>query len=125
MMAIDKLPPKSQIVFADFCEPAVNQEMCDMIIHAYEKGHKIGLLTTLIGLNLEQYIRISEIPFYVFVIHLPDDQGKTRLNMTPEYLELLKYIVKNHKPKGLFVYIHHAGNLHKNIMNIITTKYKL
>ncbi len=122
-IAINKLPENSVITWSAFNEPFQNPETIDMIFYAYEKGHKIQLNTTLVGLNIEKYNLIKDLPFSLFGIHLPDSEGKTVIPITIQYKTLLKYIVEN--PPLNVNYNHHAAEVHDEIKNIINSSHKL
>jgi hypothetical protein len=69
-------------------------------------------------------VKIKDIEYAHFSIHLPDDMGKTKLAITPEYIELLKYVVAN-PPKGVFLFNHHIGNVHPDIRDIVEFSHVL
>lgn len=117
-MAIDKLPPDSSVSFAGFSEPAMNPYFCDMVLYAHSKGHEISLFSTLVGLKIEQYNKIKDIPFGKLVIHLPDNCGKSKIKITRQYLEMLKYFVDN-PPEAECEFTHHVGDLHPYVKDIV------
>lgn len=90
--AVDKLP-KSTISIAGFSEPFVNQSCIDMIEYATQKGHSVIIYTTLVGMTIEQYNRLKKnYSVRSLIIHLPDKEGNTKIKITEQYRELLKYI---------------------------------
>jgi len=89
------------IDFAGFSEPLFNNECVEMILYAHEKGHEIELFTTLEGLTVEQFERIRNIPFREVVLHIPDVEVNSKINITKEYIELLKIVIDTNKPNGL------------------------
>ena len=68
---IGKLPEAVDIHFSGMCEPFLNPECADMILHAHERGHRIKVSTTLTGLTAADIDRIESIPFKCFNVHLP------------------------------------------------------
>jgi hypothetical protein len=58
-----------------------------------------------------------------FGIHLPDSEGKTKINITPQYKVLLKYIINN--PPSNLDLNHHAGELHSDIKGMTDKSHKL
>lgn len=88
--AIDKVPDGTRIDFSGMCEPFVNPACTDMILYAAEKGFPLALYTTLQGSTLEDWERLSGVGFEVITIHLPDSEGRSHINVTDEYLELLR-----------------------------------
>jgi len=119
-LAIDKLPENSTISFAGFSEPMMNSDAVDMIEYVYSKNHKIMLLTTLVGMTIQQYDRIRHLNWDHFSIHLPDNKGKTKINITQDYINLLTYVVSN-PPNGMFLCNHHLGDVHDSIKHIISS----
>ena len=94
-IALSKVQPNSTISFCGMSEPFHNRECADMIVYAYEKGYKISLLTTLVGMTKEDYEKIKNVRFDSFVLHIPDEEQNSKFNITADYLELLKLVNEN------------------------------
>jgi radical SAM protein with 4Fe4S-binding SPASM domain len=124
ILAIDKLPDNSTVTFAGFSEPCDCDDIVDMILYANSKNHNIMLLTTLVGLTVSRYEHIKHIDFKHFSIHLPDNDGKTKVNITQEYVELLSYIIAN-PPNGIFLFNHHSGDIHNSISHLVSHSHLL
>lgn len=122
-LAISKLPSSSMITFSGFTEPAINPNLVDMILYAHNQGHLVQICTTLIGLTIDKYEKIKNVPFRHFGIHIPDNSGKTNINITESYIQLLKYIIKN--PPSYLVFSHHCGDIHEDIKDIISHSFLL
>lgn len=118
---IDKIPDNSDISFAGFSEPCRNPYIAEMIEYASDRGHNIYLLTNLCGLTIETYNKLKQHLHY-FSIHLPDSNGKTKINITNDYIELLKYI-NNNPPNCGIIYNHHSGTLHELLKDININSY--
>jgi hypothetical protein len=73
-----------------------------MIIYAYEKGHPIGLFTTLVGLSSTDAQRLKDIKFEIIFLHLPDSYGNANIPITSEYKEVLGFIMTTY-PKIVYV----------------------
>jgi len=124
--AIDKIPSNIEIRFAGFSEPWLNKKTTDMILYAHEKGHKIYIFTTGVGLSAEAFKRIEHITFEMFVLHLPDKQQNAHHNITPEYIETIKYLKENVKvcrsstwtKRNLTLDTMHMGVLHDSVKDI-------
>lgn len=86
---IDKVPAGTRIDFSGMCEPFTNKNCTDMILHAADKGFPLALYTTLQGATKDDYRRLCGVTFEVTTIHLPDQDGRSRFNITDEYIELL------------------------------------
>lgn len=123
-ISIDKLPNNSTISFSGFSDPFQNMNLEDMILYAYEKGHKIMLLTALQKATIERIEKIKDVIFEHCSIHLPDSFGKTPIKITDEYKNLLSYLIKN-PPKGFFLFNHHKGDVHSEIRGIVPHSYIL
>lgn len=92
--ALAKVQPGASISFCGMSEPFHNEQCADMICYAYEKGYKISLLTTLIGMTADDFNKIKDIEFDSFVLHIPDKEGHSKFVITDEYLQLLDMVNK-------------------------------
>lgn len=88
--AIDKVPQGTRIDFSGMCEPFVNKNCADMILYAYEKGFPIALYSTLQGATMEDWDKLKDVGYEICTIHLPDTDGRSHFNITPEYLKVLQ-----------------------------------
>ena len=112
-----KIPPEVDIHFSGMCEPFVNPYAIDMVEVAARK-HSVSIFTTLTGLDIADYDRLLKLPFRWFCVHVPDGQLNTGLKCTPEYLELLQYVVWN-KPYCERFWISMHGDYHPALIPII------
>lgn len=92
--ALSKMPDDVIIIFAGFSEPFLNEHCTEMVLHAHEKGHPICIFTTAVGMTLKDVELIKDIPYSKFphngfTIHLPDHRMLAKINITPEYLDVL------------------------------------
>jgi hypothetical protein len=96
---IDKLPWQIHISFAGYCEPYVNRRCTDMILYAHNTGHTVSLFTTGVGMTIEDFEKIKNIPFTGvqggFVLHLPDVEGYFKHHLSHKYMELMDVIKRN------------------------------
>lgn len=97
---VDKIPHEVRITFAGFTEPFVNKHCADMIVYAHETGHPVSVFTTGIGMSIEQFEQIADIPFAGnpnggFMLHLPDQEKKAKHPITDRYRKLLHHIKDN------------------------------
>ena len=118
---VDKLPEEVDIHFSGFCEPWLNPHCTDMVCYAAQKNHRVAIYTTLQGMTLQDFNAIKHIPFKIFSIHLPDEAQNTRIDLTPEYLELLEHILEHFKqdPTGINFSLH--GEIHPEITEALPT----
>ena len=78
---IEKVPPEVDIWFAGMSEPWLNPECTEMLLYAHNKGHKICVFTTLIGMKLSDLDLIESVPFGFFQVHLPSDLGHQKIQI--------------------------------------------
>lgn len=91
-----KVPINVDIHFAGMAEPWLNENATDMVLMAHEQGHKIQVYTTCYGMSLSDVYLMKEIPFIYFCLHLPDADGIMKIEVTKEYLEVLRACLKMH-----------------------------
>ena len=77
------------ICFSGMCEAFLNPYCNEMILYAYEQGFKINLLTTLIGLRKESLEELRNVRFDEITLHIPDNEGNSKFEITDLYLENL------------------------------------
>ncbi len=101
-ICIDKLPPKSTIVFSGAAEPMLNDEVYDMIAYAASspKNYSIRLFTTLEGMTLEGFRAIKDVPFETVVLHAPDADGYANITLNEKYFDLLDEVLNQKKKDG-------------------------
>ena len=91
---LSTVPKDCEIVFAGMAEPWLNKSASDMVEYCFEQGYKVGIYTTTVGMNLTDVIRIHDLPFTHFTLHLPDEGGRMRLNVDEKYLQILSKVVE-------------------------------
>jgi len=92
---IDKLPKETIINFSGFSEPCLNPEYVKMILYANEKGHKIQLLTTIVGMKFSDIIQLEKVPFLRFLVHLPDNQAQTKIDVSDNFVKVIDKLLKS------------------------------
>ncbi|VVB99045.1 Uncharacterised protein [uncultured archaeon] len=102
--AISTVPADVGICFSGFCEPFLNKECSKMIVYADQKGHKIDLFTTLVGVSEEDLEKIHGIKFSQFKIHLPSAKGLENIPVDEKYISLLKKTIEYKINRLCFVY---------------------
>lgn len=88
-----KIPEGMIIGFSGFSEPFQNPEMVDMIRYAHAQGRQIMLCTTLVGLTMEKFEQIKDIPFHTVTLHVPDKHENAIIPMTEEYFRVLDAVL--------------------------------
>lgn len=99
-ICIDKVPKNTMIFFAGFVEPFLAKDTIKMMQYVAEKGFPISLATTLVGLNLDDFNIIKDIPFDDIVLHIPDKNHFSNIQITDEYLELCTCFINMNKASG-------------------------
>lgn len=91
---IATVPKSVPINFSGVCEPFLNQQCCDMMLHAHEKGHKVIAFSTLVGLKpIAARKLVGSVPFQEFTLHLPDADGNSNILPSLNYLQTLGIII--------------------------------
>lgn len=96
-IALDKVTPGATISFCGMSEPFHNEECADMVAYAYQRGYKVCLLTTLVGMNRTDYDKIKDVKFESFVLHIPDKDNHSKFVIDENYLANLKWVNENIK----------------------------
>ena len=124
---IDKLPKQIRITFSGFTEPFLNQHTTNMILYAHDRGHKISVFTTGVGLTKENVERIKHINFENgpnsgFCLHLPDEELIAKHPITDKYIETIEYIkaIQN-EIKGFYVMC--MGEVHHKVKHLYPTAH--
>lgn len=115
---IGSIPRKVTIHFSGFCEPWLNSHCTQMLLYAHEKGHKIGIFTTLVGMNLSDVEMIETIPLKFFFIHLPTMEGYEKIDLDDKYLSILERI----HCSDLEIKYHCHGTVHPAVGEIVGEK---
>lgn len=112
---LSKVKNGGTICFSGMCEPFLNPECDDMIVYAYEKGFRVTLLTTLVGLRKESIEKLKEVEFDGITLHIPDEEGHSKFVITDEYLEMLKLFHDNFKINNYSCH----GSIHPTVKKYI------
>lgn len=112
---LENVQEGGSIAFCGMSEPFANRACADMIVYAYQKGYKISLLTTLVGMTMEDYEKIKEIYFESLVLHIPDQEGNSKIRVGEEYISKIESVISE---KDISYYSCH-GSLHPKIEQYI------
>jgi len=88
-----KIPPDTALDFSGMAEPWLNPDCTEMLLHAHERGYEVAAFTTTVGMNEADVERIKSIPFRRFVVHLPDTERYSRIEVSDVYLKKLAHII--------------------------------
>lgn len=94
---IDSVRLGGGIVFSGMSEPFLNADCARMIKYAYEKGYKISLFTTLMGMKEEDFEMIKDVAFDYVTLHIPDAEGNARFVLDDAYFKVLEKFTKSVK----------------------------
>lgn len=107
---LSKVPKEVEIIFAGMAEPWLNKSCTDMVEHTFDQGYKVGVYTTLAGMTLRDVVRIHNLPFVHFTLHLPDEGGRMRLNPDGNYLHVLSKVIETMDVQKMVI-----GKLHPKV----------
>lgn len=134
---LSTVPSSVDIHFTGYTEPFENESCIDMISHVLEKGHRVSINTTIVGMTKDTvdklealYIEYPAEQDKELNFHLPSDVfyekiGRTRIKekretgneISEEYMEMLDYILKSRLPIRKNTYHFHAhGGIHREIL---------
>lgn len=92
---LSRLIPGAGIAFTGMSEPFMNPDCAKMIRMAADKGFKITLATTLVGMKLEDFELIKDIPFDNFILHIPDQENNSKFRFSAEYKKVLDRVLES------------------------------
>lgn len=117
---IDKIPAEVDIHFSGMSEPWLNPECTKMLLYAYERGHRIHVYTTLVGMTQEDFYRIRQLKFANFVLHIPDKENNSNFVLNDSYMELFNKVVRC-SMAGEFQINHFSchGTVHPQIRELV------
>lgn len=94
---VEKLPPHVRIDFSGMSEPWLNPQATNMAVHAFNRGRKVAIYTTLQGMRPDDAAQLIDrfgdriSPETPWVIHLPDRDGQmTGWKPSATYRETLR-----------------------------------
>jgi len=116
---IDKLPSNVKIHFSGFTEPWLNLECTRMLLYAFEKGHRIGVYSTLVGMTIKDVELFKHVPFTIFEVHLPDSQLYAKIVINKNYLQVLTELISSDIHNLTFMTM---GDLPPKIQQIVGVK---
>lgn len=91
----DKVKKGGTICFSGMCEAFLNPACTDMIVYAYEEGFRLCLLTTLVGMKKEDIERLKTVEFDDITLHIPDQEGNSKFEISDDYIEILRLFQDN------------------------------
>jgi hypothetical protein len=116
---INKVTSDVEIRFGGLAEPWLNNQCTDMLLFAFDKGHKISVFTTLVGMTTSDIKRMERVNFELFLVHLPSENGYEKIDLNNTYFKTLEQLVKNKIPA---TYHFHGTGVHPLIKEYIKNK---
>lgn len=92
---LKSVPRDSILVWSGFSEPFLNPQFPAMIREYHEAGWQMRLDTTLSGCTREAAELVASVPWTMLKLHLPSMGDKMKLDVTDEYLEILRIASSN------------------------------
>lgn len=92
---LSTVPKEVEIVFAGMAEPWLNKHCTDMVLYCFDKGYRVGVYTTTVGMKEEDVRNIRGLDFSFFTLHLPDADGHMTLKVTEQYLLILLMVMRS------------------------------
>jgi Iron-sulfur cluster-binding domain len=109
------VPGEVDIYFCGMSEPFLHPQCAEMISYAWQKGYRIALDTSLVGVTQADVDLLKDIPLLFLALHLPSSQGEEKIKVDDNYLAILDSILAG----GLNcqdLHLHYYGNeLHEKI----------
>jgi len=100
-------------------EPFLNPQCSEMMLYAHERGHEIWFASTLVGLSIDQWKTISDIPFNYVLLHVADENKHSHIPVTTEYKQLLQDVISACEKTAALKVFHCHGQLHREIENTV------
>lgn len=98
---LNSIPTVTHIRFCGMVEPFLNPNCADMIVYAKEKGFCVDCYSTLVGLDINDVDRVLNV-VDDFVLHVPDKKRNAKIDVTDEYIKVLKRVLE-YKRDGIRV----------------------
>jgi hypothetical protein len=98
-------------------EPFLNPYATELMLWAYNRGHKMSISTTLSHATHKDIDDIAHIPFTDTVVHVPANDGKMNINVDDEYCERFEHAIRSWRNHPDFV-ISVFGIAHPKILPI-------
>lgn len=83
----------AQISFASFAEPYLNPNLSNMLMWLYDHGRNYQIFTTLYSANRDDIDVLRQTKPDHVTLHIPAADDKMNLAVTPDYLELVRYLL--------------------------------
>jgi hypothetical protein len=89
---LEKVPKEIAIDFSGMSEPFKNPECTRMVLLANEKGYRVRVHTTLMGMGDKDVELLSLLPFEAFRVHVPCSENLEKITVDAQYLKVLERV---------------------------------
>ena len=113
---LGRIPKDFVINFAGFSEPWLAPDCTDMVLAAHAMGYRTRALTTLVGMDPADVMKLTGIPFELFSVHVADEAPTTRIPMDETMMNTL-CAVKEHGFSQLEFH-NHLGRPHPGFVSV-------
>jgi len=104
--SLDNIPEGtlSAVVFSGYSEPFLNPDCTSMILHCLSRNLPVEVFTTMVGVTLDDIDRLRDASIK-WVIHIPDNQGLTKIKVDDNYFAMLEKLVDEFE-EVVFLFTH-------------------
>ena len=113
---LGRIPKNFAINFAGFSEPWLAPDCTDMVLAAHARGHRIRVLTTLVGMGPADVMKLTGMPFELFSVHAADEGPTTRIPMDETMMNTLRAVEK--RGFSQLEFHNHSGRPHPNFVKV-------
>lgn len=87
---LGKMPVGTEVSFAGFSEPWLNNSCTAMAEHCHTVGVRWEAYTTCVGMSVEDVERIASASPQRIKLHLPDEEGYAKIRVDEHYISVVK-----------------------------------
>ncbi len=92
---LDKMPPETEVSFAGFAEPWLNNQCTAMSEYCRASGHQWEAYTTCVGMSMNDARRVNDAKPIRLKLHLPDVEGYAKIKWDAAYIAVVKELMIN------------------------------
>jgi hypothetical protein len=127
---LNKIPVEIDIHFSGNAEPWLNKDATEMLKISLERGHSVGIFTTLVGMSVEDAKKVIDLcktysnKMKMFEVHLPDkNNNMPGWRMNEEYENVLKMFISFADEKIIkgfnFMTMDGSNRVHDHVYEIV------
>lgn len=98
------VPQYVDLRFTGMSEPWLSPDCTKIVLHAHQKGHRIAVSSTLRGMRVSDVELLAQVPFRVFMVHLPSIEGYERIPTDKQYFNVLAKLLKSDINYGFHIH---------------------